>query len=59
VHLQAALDVAARGSGRAVAEPELVAAALHGALESLGGIAGRLAADDILGRIFGRFCVGK
>jgi tRNA modification GTPase len=39
--------------------PELVSAALHGAVESLGGIRGRLAPDDILGRIFGRFCVGK
>jgi tRNA modification GTPase len=39
--------------------PELVSAALHGAIESLGGIVGRLAPDDILGRIFSRFCVGK
>lgn len=58
-HLQAGLDAAAVGSARAIANPELVAAALHGALESLGGVAGRLAPDDILGRIFGRFCVGK
>jgi tRNA modification GTPase len=43
----------------APARPELVSAALHGAVESLGGIRGRLAPDDILGRIFGRFCVGK
>jgi len=57
LHLQAAL--AAVGSGRALAHPELVAAAMHGALESLGGVAGRIAPDDILGRIFGRFCVGK
>jgi tRNA modification GTPase len=56
-HLEAAR--AAVGSGRTQAHPELVAAAMHGALESLGGIAGRIAPDDILGRIFGRFCVGK
>jgi tRNA modification GTPase len=56
-HLEAAL--AAVGAGRALAHPELVAAAMHGALESLGGVAGRIAPDDILGRIFGRFCVGK
>ena len=56
-HLDAA--VAAIGGGRALAHPELVAAALHGALESLGGVAGRIAPDDILGRIFGRFCIGK
>ena len=56
-HLDAA--IAAIGGGRALAHPELVAAALHGALESLGGVAGRIAPDDILGRIFGRFCIGK
>ena len=59
MHLRAALEVAMAGTGRVVSNPELVAAALHGALESLGGVAGRLAPDDILGRIFGRFCVGK
>ncbi|MFM7806696.1 MAG: tRNA modification GTPase [Planctomycetota bacterium] len=58
-HLRAALGAASVGTDRVMAHPELVAAALHGALESLGGIAGRLAPDDILGRIFGRFCVGK
>jgi tRNA modification GTPase len=57
-HLHAAVE-AAGTSGAAPSMPELVAAALHGALESLGGIAGRLAPDDILGRVFGRFCVGK
>jgi tRNA modification GTPase len=51
--------IAAIGGGRVLAHPELVAAALHGALESLGGVAGRIAPDDILGRIFGRFCIGK
>ena len=56
-HLEAAIG--AIGQGRALAHPELVAAALHGALESLGGVAGRIAPDDILGRIFGRFCIGK
>jgi len=58
-HLYATQQVCAVGQGRQVAHPELIAAALHGALESLGGISGRLAADDILGRIFSRFCVGK
>lgn len=58
-HLQAALGAAQAGKGRVMEHPELVSAALHGAIESLGGIAGRLAPDDILGRIFSRFCVGK
>jgi len=58
-HLQAALGAAQTGTGRVMEHPELVSAALHGAIESLGGIVGRLAPDDILGRIFSRFCVGK
>ena len=58
-HLQAALGAAKTGTDRVMEHPELVSAALHGAIESLGGIAGRLAPDDILGRIFSRFCVGK
>jgi tRNA U34 5-carboxymethylaminomethyl modifying GTPase MnmE/TrmE len=32
---------------------------MHSAVENLGAIAGRMTADDILGRIFSRFCVGK
>jgi tRNA modification GTPase len=56
-HLDAALECV--GPERTLSRPELIAATLHGALESLGGIAGRLAPDDILGRIFGRFCIGK
>jgi tRNA modification GTPase len=56
-HLDAAL--ATVGGGRSLAQPELVAAAMRGALECLGGIVGRLAPDDILGRVFGRFCIGK
>jgi tRNA U34 5-carboxymethylaminomethyl modifying GTPase MnmE/TrmE len=32
---------------------------MHSAIENLGGIAGRMTPDDILGRIFSRFCVGK
>jgi len=39
--------------------PELVAAALRTALDRLGEITGRVVADDILGAIFGRFCIGK
>ncbi len=59
-HLRAASDASLEtdGGGRTL-HPELVAATLHAALESLGGVAGRLAPDDILGRIFSRFCVGK
>ncbi|MBL9121879.1 MAG: 50S ribosome-binding GTPase [Phycisphaerae bacterium] len=39
--------------------PELVAASLRTALDALGAISGRIAPDDVLGRIFGKFCIGK
>jgi tRNA modification GTPase len=50
-HLDAAL-------GRAAA-PELLAEELRLAGEALGSITGRVVADDLLGEIFGRFCIGK
>ncbi|MFM1831428.1 MAG: tRNA modification GTPase MnmE [Planctomycetota bacterium] len=59
-HLQAALEAAAPGpDDGAVPAQELVAAAMHGAVEALGGVCGRVAPDDILDRIFSRFCIGK
>ncbi len=58
--LRAALELlnddAANGPLR---EPELVAGALRAALDELGAIAGRISPDDIIGRIFATFCVGK
>jgi tRNA modification GTPase len=50
-HLEAA---AARG-----AEWELFAEELRLAQEALGEITGRISADDLLGEIFARFCIGK
>ncbi|HYE79794.1 MAG TPA: tRNA uridine-5-carboxymethylaminomethyl(34) synthesis GTPase MnmE, partial [bacterium] len=38
---------------------ELVAADLRRALTSLGEITGDVTPDDLLGSIFGRFCIGK
>lgn len=38
---------------------ELAAFELRGALAQLGQISGQIVAEDILGRIFSRFCVGK
>jgi tRNA modification GTPase len=38
---------------------ELLAEALRLAHQSLASITGDFAADDLLGRIFGRFCIGK
>lgn len=39
--------------------PELVAFELRGALEHLGEVVGAVYTDDILDRIFSRFCIGK
>ena len=38
---------------------ELVAESLRQAQQSLGEITGEFNADDLLGKIFGRFCIGK
>ncbi len=38
---------------------ELTAAELRGALDALGELTGRCTADDLLGRVFARFCIGK
>jgi len=44
---------------RHVPRPELVAATLRAALDDLGRLAGNVTPDDVLGRIFATFCVGK
>lgn len=46
-------------AGEGPADPELVAACLRGALESLESISGRFEPDEVLGRIFASFCIGK
>ncbi len=40
-------------------EPELTALDLREALTAVGGIAGVVDTEEILGEIFGRFCIGK
>lgn len=40
-------------------QPELVAEELRVAQEALNSITGKFTADDLLGEIFGRFCIGK
>ncbi len=48
------------GSAEEVADvAELVAVELRDALSQLGAISGEIVTEDILGRIFSRFCVGK
>jgi len=51
MHLQVALG--------SVTTPELLAEDLRLAGDALGSITGRVVADDLLGAIFGRFCIGK
>jgi len=58
----AALQEAAVRLEQAVANaaaPELLAEELRLGAEALGRITGRVVADDLLGQIFGRFCIGK
>lgn len=45
--------------GEAPRDQELVASLLREALDALGTIGGRLEPDEVLGRIFARFCIGK
>ncbi|HUY35899.1 MAG TPA: tRNA modification GTPase [Pirellulales bacterium] len=49
-----ALVIARRGTGE-----ELVAAELRLALDELGQVVGAVYTDDVLDRIFSRFCIGK
>ncbi len=45
--------------GRKLLDVELVAATMRAALDELGSLAGTITPDDVLGRIFSTFCVGK
>jgi len=63
-HLQA-LDAAAGqidealAAARAGAGEELIAESLAAAQASLGEITGAVSTEDLLGRIFSTFCIGK
>ena len=43
----------------ALDEIELVAGAMRQALDQLAGLGGELTPDDVIGRVFSTFCVGK
>jgi tRNA modification GTPase len=47
------------GAGEQFSRPELFAEDLRQAQEQLNSITGEFAADDLLGEIFSRFCIGK
>ncbi|MCC6677117.1 MAG: 50S ribosome-binding GTPase [Phycisphaerales bacterium] len=57
-HLSAA-DELARADQPRLSAPELAAAALREGLDALGELVGRISPDEVLGRIFASFCVGK
>ena len=44
---------------RALASPELAAGVMRGALDALGELTGEVTLDDVIGRVFATFCVGK
>jgi len=44
---------------RSLPHPELVAASMRAALDDLAALAGDISPDDVLGRVFATFCVGK
>jgi len=56
--LQQADAALARATGQTKAI-ELFAEELRLAQQSLSGITGQFSADDLLGEIFSRFCIGK
>src|SRR5262249_5004147 len=55
---QAALEQALHDM-QANREPELIAVNLHAAIHAVGEIAGRIDTEEILGKIFSTFCIGK
>ena len=60
-HLAALSEAAAalQRAGQALARPEFFAEELRLAQACLSGITGTFTADDLLGEIFSRFCIGK
>lgn len=59
-HLRSASSrVAPHAHERALREIELIAGDLRAALDELAALAGTMTPDDIIGRVFATFCVGK
>jgi tRNA modification GTPase len=44
---------------RTLVEPEIIASQLRLALDQLGEVTGHISPDEVLGRVFSTFCVGK
>lgn len=57
-HLMTAADLIEVETTR-LSSPELTAAALREGLDAIGELTGRISPDEVLGRVFASFCVGK
>jgi tRNA modification GTPase len=57
--LRLAAEALQRARTSAAAGEELVAAEIRGALDELGRVVGAIYTEDILDRVFSRFCIGK
>jgi tRNA modification GTPase len=60
-HLEACLEKLRRAHEMVLFEepPELLALELRGALDELGALVGAVYTEDLLDRVFSRFCIGK
>ena len=60
-HLEKARELAeaARTALTTGLSPEFVAEELRGALEAVGAVVGKAESEDVLGKIFSTFCIGK
>lgn len=57
--LAEARDALRRAAESTAAGAEVAALELREALDALGGVLGRISPDELLGRIFSQFCMGK
>lgn len=59
-HLHTARQILAhQRQDRTIKQIELIAAALRTALDEIAGLGGRMTPEDVLGRVFATFCIGK
>lgn len=56
---EAALLLQDMNTAEHIASPEVIASLLRRALDELGQIVGAISPDDVIGRIFATFCIGK
>jgi tRNA modification GTPase len=57
--IEAALSAVQRAHGAMESGAEIVALELREALDLLGEVRGVVSSDEVLGRVFARFCIGK